>query len=42
MATLSGAPCIETLYQRFLNQGSVQELDASVCSHLSRPPFKTE
>ena len=36
------APCIETLYQRFLNQGSVQELDASACSHLSRPPFKTE
>ena len=36
------APCIETLYQRFLNQGSVRGLDASVCSHLSRPPFKTE
>jgi len=36
------APCIETLYQRFLNQGSVQGLDASACSHLSRPPFKTE
>jgi len=36
------APCIETLYQRFLNQGSVQGLNASVCSHLSRPPFKTE
>jgi pimeloyl-ACP methyl ester carboxylesterase len=36
------APCIETLYQQFLNQGSVQGLDASVCSHLSRPPFKTE
>jgi pimeloyl-ACP methyl ester carboxylesterase len=36
------APCIETLYQRFVNQGSVQGLDASACSHLSRPPFKTE
>ena len=36
------APCIETLYQRVLNQGSVQGLDASVCTHLSRPPFKTE
>jgi pimeloyl-ACP methyl ester carboxylesterase len=36
------APCIETLYQRFLNQASVQGLDALVCSHLSRPPFKTE
>lgn len=36
------APCIETLYERFLNQGSVQGLDASACSHLSRPPFKTE
>ena len=36
------APCIETLYQRFLNQGSVQELDASACSHLSRPAFKTK
>jgi len=35
-------PCIETLYQRLLNQGSVQGLDASACSHLSRPPFKTE
>jgi pimeloyl-ACP methyl ester carboxylesterase len=35
-------PCIETLYQRFLNQGSVQGLDAARCSHLSRPPFKTE
>src|SRR5579862_1403407 len=36
------APCIETLYQRFLKQGSVQGLDASACSHLSWPPFKTE
>lgn len=36
------APCIETLYQRFLNQGSVRGLDTSACSHLSRPPFKTE
>lgn len=36
------SPCIETLYQRFLNQGSVQGLDASACSHLSRPRFKTE
>jgi pimeloyl-ACP methyl ester carboxylesterase len=36
------APCIEKLYQRFLNQGSFQELDASACSHLSRPPFKTD
>ena len=36
------APCVETLYQRFLNQGSVRGLDASACSHLSRPPFKTE
>jgi len=36
------APCIETLYQRFLNQGSARGLDASGCSHLSRPPFKTE
>jgi len=36
------APCIETLYRRFLNQGSVQGLDASACSHLSRPPFKIE
>ena len=36
------APCIETLYQRFLNQGSVEELDASACSHLSRPAFKTK
>jgi pimeloyl-ACP methyl ester carboxylesterase len=34
--------CIETLYQRFLNQGSVQGLDASTCSHLARPPFKIE
>jgi pimeloyl-ACP methyl ester carboxylesterase len=36
------ASCIERLYQRFLDQGSVQGLDASACSHLSRPPFKTE
>jgi len=36
------APRIETLYKRFLNQGSVQGLDASACSHLSRPPFKIE
>jgi pimeloyl-ACP methyl ester carboxylesterase len=36
------APCIETLYQRFLKQGSVQGLDVSACSHLSRPPFKIE
>jgi pimeloyl-ACP methyl ester carboxylesterase len=36
------AACVETIYQRFLNQGSVQGLDASACSHLSRPPFKTE
>jgi pimeloyl-ACP methyl ester carboxylesterase len=36
------APCVETLYQRFLEQGSVQGLDASACSHLARPPFKTE
>jgi pimeloyl-ACP methyl ester carboxylesterase len=36
------APCIETLYARFLNQASVQASDASACSHLSRPPFKTE
>ncbi len=36
------APCIETLYERFLDQGSVQGLDASTCSHLSRPPFKIE
>jgi pimeloyl-ACP methyl ester carboxylesterase len=36
------APCIGTMYQRFLNQGSVQGLDGSACSHLSRPPFKTE
>ncbi len=36
------APCVESLYQRFLNQGSVQKLDPSACSHLSRPPFKTE
>lgn len=36
------APCIERLYQQFLNQASVQGLDTSVCSHLSRPPFKTK
>lgn len=36
------APCIETLYERFLNQGSVRGLDASACSHLQRPPFKTK
>ena len=36
------APCIEKLYQRFLNQGSVQGLDNSACSHLSRPPFQTQ
>lgn len=36
------APCVQTLYQRFLNQGSVQGLDASACSFLSRPAFKTE
>jgi pimeloyl-ACP methyl ester carboxylesterase len=36
------APCIEMLYERFLKQGSVQGLDASACSHLSRLPFKTE
>lgn len=36
------ASCVETLYQRFLNQGSVRGLDASACSHLTRPPFKTE
>lgn len=36
------APCIEPLYQRFLNQASVHGLDASACSHLSRPPFKIE
>src|SRR5262249_25196486 len=30
------APCVETLYQRFLNQRSAQGLDASACSHLSR------
>jgi pimeloyl-ACP methyl ester carboxylesterase len=35
-------PCVEMLYQRFLNQASVQGLDASACSHLSRPAFKTE
>jgi hypothetical protein len=32
------APCVETLYQRFLNQGSVRGLDASACSHLSNVP----
>jgi hypothetical protein len=36
------ARCAETLYERFLNQGSVQGLDAFACSHLSRPPFKIE
>ena len=36
------APCVETVYQQFLNQGSVRGIDASACSHLSRPPFKTE
>jgi hypothetical protein len=36
------APCVETLYERFLNQGSVQGLDASGCSNLLRPSFKTE
>ena len=36
------APCIEKLYQRFLDQGSVRGLDASACSHLSPLPFKTE
>jgi pimeloyl-ACP methyl ester carboxylesterase len=36
------APCIETLYERFLNQGSIRGLNASACSQLSRPPFKTE
>jgi pimeloyl-ACP methyl ester carboxylesterase len=36
------APCIEMQYQRFLNQGSVRGLDASACSNLSRPPFKTK
>jgi pimeloyl-ACP methyl ester carboxylesterase len=36
------APCIETQYQRFLNQGSVHGIDASACSRLSRPPFKTD
>lgn len=35
-------PCVEKLYERFLNRGSVQGIDASACSHLSRPPFKTE
>lgn len=34
--------CIETAYQRFLNQGSVQGLHPSTCAHLSRAPFKTE
>ena len=36
------APCIERLYERFLNQDSVRGLDASACSHLSRPPFKVK
>jgi hypothetical protein len=35
-------PCVETLYQRFLKQGSAQALDPSACTNLSRPPFKTE
>ena len=34
--------CVEKLYQQFLEQGSVQGLDASACSHLSRPPFRTK
>jgi pimeloyl-ACP methyl ester carboxylesterase len=34
--------CIETVYRRFLNQGSVDGLDPTTCAHLSRPPFKTE
>jgi len=34
------APCIETLYQHFVNQGSVEGIDAAACSHLLRPPFK--
>jgi pimeloyl-ACP methyl ester carboxylesterase len=34
-------PCIETLYQRFLNQASVLGLEASACGNLTRPPFKT-
>jgi pimeloyl-ACP methyl ester carboxylesterase len=33
-------PCVQTLYQRFLDQSSVQGLDASACSHLAWPPFK--
>lgn len=36
------APCVETLYQHFLNQGSVKGLDPAACSHLPRPPFKIE
>jgi pimeloyl-ACP methyl ester carboxylesterase len=36
------APCTETLYQRFLTQGSVLGIDAAACTHLSRPPFKTD
>lgn len=34
--------CIETVYQHFLDQGSVHGLDVSACSHLARPPFKTD
>ena len=34
--------CVETLYRRFLNQGSAQGLDPSACAQLSRPPFKTK
>jgi hypothetical protein len=36
------APCVEALYQRFLNQASVKGLDPSTCANLSRPEFKTE
>lgn len=36
------APCVETLYRRFLNQGSVEGLNASACSNLSRPQFETK
>jgi pimeloyl-ACP methyl ester carboxylesterase len=34
--------CIQTMYQRFLNQGSVQGLDPSTCADLPRPTFKTQ
>jgi pimeloyl-ACP methyl ester carboxylesterase len=34
------APCVEVLYERFLNLASVQGLDTSRCSHLLHPPFK--